>query len=99
MWYAYTFSEKQNVGMSYIKNTDSPIQVLSANSFLILRNSSNKAFDGKIIVYSLNASMKYSEPVHIQGDIIVNKKLEKGVYLIQLVSLDNSVVQNTKIIL
>ena len=99
LWYAYTFSEKQNVGMSYIKNTDSPIQVLSANSFLILRNSSNKAFDGKIIVYSLNASMKYSEPVHIQGDIIVNKKLEKGVYLIQLVSLDNSVVQNTKIIL
>lgn len=98
LFYAYTVSKSQSVGINSIKReANFPFIISLDESGIVLRNP-DKPLCGNMEVYNSDGQLIYGHFVEIDGEWRLNENLSKGVYILRFQSEGTSNSGSVKIV-
>lgn len=100
LFYAYTFSKPQSVGINQIKSkADFPFIVTVEGIRIVFRNKSNQPLSGDIKLYTSTGQLIYDQFVTLDKEYLVDDKLSKGTYILRFKQWNERMPYTTKVVI
>lgn len=100
LYYAYTFSDDGTSSITNLNSNDkASFSAYAKASFLTILQKSGEHFSGKVSVISSSGQICFEENMHIHESVMLNKKFEKGVYIVCITSDDGDIRERIKVVI